>query len=203
MSSRKELVGALRALIRVIETSDKLNDVRSGVVFGNARAVVQSATQGSITELAWTPFQRSAAMPIRTQQIAMMRRFRPEMTDEQIVGLLEHERNRYELWANSRYQVAVYRHGDMVHLSIKRIDNMTLRDWRDLQRIKDELVGPENEAVELFPARSRMVDTANQFHLWCLADPEMRIPVGFAERLVDDGPGEGGAAQRPFEGDQS
>jgi hypothetical protein len=37
-----------------------------------------------------------------------------------------------------------------------------VHDWRDLQRIKNQLVGPECEAVELYPAESRKVDTANQ-----------------------------------------
>ena len=88
----------------------------------------------------------------------------------------------------------------MIHLSIKRNDRQPIHDWRDLQRIKNELVGPEFEAVELYPAESRMVDGANQFHLWVIIDPAVRFPFGFAERLVSENPGEG-AVQRPFEPD--
>lgn len=107
-----------------------------------------------------------------------------------------------ELWANSRYVVAVRRQaagpfGPMVHLSVRRLDRAPARDWRDLQRIKDELVGPEAEGVELFPAESRLVDTANQYHLYCF--PSYRFPFGADDgRLVGDSP-TGGAAQRPFE----
>ena len=79
-----------------------------------------------------------------------------------------------ECWINSRYMVYVYRGKqvpqelveDMIWLSIKRLDKEPIHDWRDLQRIKNELVGEENEAVELYPKESRMVDQANQFHLW-------------------------------------
>jgi hypothetical protein len=74
-----------------------------------------------------------------------------------------------------------------VHLSIKRRDKLPVHDWRDLQRIKTELLGPECEAVELYPAESRVVDTANQYHLWGMADPAFRFPIGWNEgRCLDD-----------------
>lgn len=69
-------------------------------------------------------------------------------------------------------------------LSICRIDRKTVRDWRDLQRIKNELVGEECEAVEIYPAESRLVDTSNQFHLWVMSDSRFRFPWGFDERMV-------------------
>src|SRR5438128_2320005 len=61
-----------------------------------------------------------------------------------------------EVFLNSRYQVhrrrIRARHGgpDLIHLSFKRRDQATLIPWRDKQRLKNELVGPECEAVELF-----------------------------------------------------
>lgn len=84
---------------------------------------------------------------------------------------------------------------EMIVLSIRRLDRAPHHDWRDFQRIKNELVGKEYEAVELYPAESRLVDTANQYWLFCLQDPEMRFPFGFAERLVND-ESVGGAIQR-------
>jgi hypothetical protein len=89
------------------------------------------------------------------------------------------------------------------HLSIKRVDGATVRDWRHLQRLKNILCGPEREAVEIFPAESRLVDTANQFHLWVLPEGQ-RVPFGYERRLVSDGdvaPVMGGT-QRPFEAGQ-
>lgn len=104
---------------------------------------------------------------------------------------------------NSRYQVSIYGRGGgafglgpIVHLSIKTLDRSPRHDWRDLQRIKNELVGPESEAVEMFPAESRLVDMANQYHLWCFP-PGAVLPFGFSQRLVGDGDSNG-AKQRPW-----
>jgi len=109
-----------------------------------------------------------------------------------------------ETHANRIYQVRIRRREGIVWLSIKRHDQEPARDWRDLQRIKNELVGPEHEAVELFPAESRKTDGANQTHLWVLADPKARWPFGFEERLVTSDPATVGfadAKQRPFDPD--
>lgn len=75
------------------------------------------------------------------------------------------------------------------HLSIKRRDKRVIRDWRHLQRIKAELIDPEAEAVELYPADSRVVDEANQFHLYVFLGPEgrsWRFPFGSLNRRVQD-----------------
>jgi hypothetical protein len=106
------------------------------------------------------------------------------------------------IYLNNLYQVSAKLWAfegwfDMVHLSIKRRDKGPIRDWRDMQRIKNELVGPEHEAVELYPAESRLVDTANQYHLWVLKDAAVRFPFGFQERFVCN-VSEMGARQRPF-----
>lgn len=84
----------------------------------------------------------------------------------------------------------------MIWLSIRRQDRAAIRDWRHFQQIKNELVGAECEAVEMYPAESRLVDTANQYHLWCLTDPEARWPFGFDQRLVTDAAHGSGAKQR-------
>jgi hypothetical protein len=55
----------------------------------------------------------------------------------------------------------------MIHLSIRTQDRTPARSWRDFQRIKNQLAGPEYEGLEIYPAESRKVDTANQYHLWC------------------------------------
>lgn len=75
---------------------------------------------------------------------------------------------------------------EVTWLSIKRRDKEWIHDWRDLQRIKNEICGEEREAFEIYPAESRMNDTANQYHLWVLA-PGMLMPVGYTDRSVIDG----------------
>jgi hypothetical protein len=105
---------------------------------------------------------------------------------------------------NDVYQVTLRRimnekFGEMFHLSIKRRDKEPIHDWRDLQEIKNKIIGPECEAIEIYPAESRKVDTANQYHLWAFPDG-VRIPIGFNERLVlDPSPGSN-SKQRPFNG---
>lgn len=82
-------------------------------------------------------------------------------------------------------------------LSIKTRDKAPVHDWRDFQRIKNELIGPEAEGVELYPAESRLVDTSNQYHLWVF-DPPFRFPFGYMDRFIVKESGNG-AVQRPFE----
>ncbi len=74
--------------------------------------------------------------------------------------------------------------GDVAWLSIKRRDRDVIRDWRELQAIKNAIVGPEHEGFELYPAESRLCDTANQFHLFVFMQTTVRMPVGFAVREV-------------------
>jgi hypothetical protein len=105
-----------------------------------------------------------------------------------------------ETWMNDKYVVFVERSEDGVGvwLSMRRVDREPMTDWRDKQQIKNQLIGPECEAVELFPAESRLVDTANQFHLWGYADPSFSFPLGFDYRAVGSEEA-GGSKQRPIE----
>jgi len=89
-------------------------------------------------------------------------------------------------FANSRYQVLVKFERapgwpPLAHLSIKAHDKRCVRDWRDMQRIKNEIVGPEAEGLELYPAESRLMDEANQFHIYC-AHPVVKFPFGQQDR---------------------
>lgn len=86
------------------------------------------------------------------------------------------------------------------HLSIKRHDRGVIMDWRDLQAIKTTICGAEAEAVQLFPAESRVVDTSNQYHLFAFmkmgGKKLPRFPVGWSTGARTDEPG-GAAVQRP------
>lgn len=110
-----------------------------------------------------------------------------------------------EIWVNDEYQVNLaYCEPSgpdappMVHLSIKRRDKGPVRDWRDFQEIKNQLVGPNCEGVELFPAEDRLVDTANQYHLWVIADPDYRFPFGFSHGREVSSKSSHGSVQRPL-----
>ncbi len=105
---------------------------------------------------------------------------------------------RGQVYLNDKYQVIRNEIGNgMVHLSIKLINKSHEHDWREYQQIKNELIGEECEAMEIYPAESRLVDAANQFHIWGWLDSTYRIPVGFQERLVLER-SIAGSHQRPF-----
>jgi hypothetical protein len=105
-----------------------------------------------------------------------------------------------KVYLNDKYQVLVKEiSGNWVRLSIKRLDREPIHDWRDLQKIKSELVGPECEGVELYPAESRLVDQANQYWLHCCTDPTWRFPFGFNDGRLVSATSIGKSKQRPFE----
>jgi len=90
-----------------------------------------------------------------------------------------------EYYQNDKYLVAVRTADDITHLSIRRLDRGHAKDWREFQQIKNELLGEEVEAIELYPMQSRVVDAANQFHLWALPKGEM-FPIGYHKGFQSD-----------------
>jgi hypothetical protein len=118
---------------------------------------------------------------------------------------------RDKMYLSEHYQVAIDKEpshgfkGTLIwHLSIKRLDKMPVMDWRDLQAIKSQLCGDEAEAIQLFPAESRKVDTSNQYHLWVFmrsgTQSLPRLPVGWTTSMVLDEAATGKAKQRPMDG---
>ena len=106
------------------------------------------------------------------------------------------ESKKQEIWINDKYQVNILRGKDCdqyVHikeykgkcdyLSIKTLEKEPIHDWRDLQQIKNELCGEDREALEIYPSEHRLVDTANQYHLWVIPK-DAQIPFGFTHREV-------------------
>lgn len=144
----------------------------------------------------WTPFQEVEPESLIARQSEMKEYDAVVMT-----GI--------RMFVNNRYQVLVCgvntAVGPLIQLSICNLDSTARHDWRDFQRIKNELLGPEIEGVELYPAESRLVDISNQFYMYCL--PPMMIdgrmvnkrwPFGFQERLVSDQSYRGANRQRPW-----
>jgi hypothetical protein len=125
------------------------------------------------------PFQQ-ATMPSYTIK-ELMEKF--DITVRQATAYLMYRADS-QTFMNDTYQVVAQDKGDHWHLSIKRNDKECIHDWRDLQEIKNMICGPECEGLELYPAESRRVDSANQYHLWVLKRGQ--IPFGFQERLVLD-----------------
>ena len=123
-----------------------------------------------------------------------------------------------KIYRNSRYQVAVYPPAPCsvenfpayVHLCFKHIANIAITDFRDFQRIKNELIHPSAYAFQVYPPEENLVDGANQYHLWVLVPgcyPEIPeddgdwpcMPYGFfsGRHVTDEAPQ--GGRQRTFE----
>lgn len=144
----------------------------------------------------WTPFEEVKETFLPQHTVDVVKKRFGFTTIEQVEEWLREQAGKP--YMNNKYMVHVRMctpndpdFPPMMHLSIKRLDKEPIHDWRDLQRIKNEIAGPESEAVEIYPAESRLVDTANQYHLWCFP-PGMKIPFGFDEgRTVSGDTGDG------------
>lgn len=114
----------------------------------------------------------------------LKRPWTPLLVGEQVGGGM--------IYHNSRYQVYLQRFSsqdggpDAIYLFFQRIDQNQLIPYRDKMRVKDELVHPECEAIELFPARSRVSSLISGCALWIIDDPVYRFPFGFSRRVVTD-----------------
>ena len=49
--------------------------------------------------------------------------------------------------------------------------------WAEKQQIKDELFGENRVAVEVYPPKDRLIDTADVYHLWVF-EKNFRLPFG-------------------------
>lgn len=200
MPSFREVAGMLRAFVRAIDTGQPPS--KSGTLMLSARSMLRDLDQHKATEMPWTEFEQARAMPPTAERIQATAQAvgvsieKAKAIIEEAAGVAD----KATMWVNSRYQVIKTTDMDsgLVWLTIKRLDQQPIRSWRDLQRIKNALVGPECEGMELFPATSRCVDMANQYHLWAMPDPSFRFPLGFAERMVTDDIG-AGEMQEPLE----
>jgi hypothetical protein len=152
----------------------------------------------------WTPLQKASALPKTADQLRVMAEEASRSAGREVTPAeIEAEYMNADLWMNDVYQVDRRdcgpdpAEGRMIWLSIKRIDKEPIHDWRDLQRIKSELCGDESEGFELYPAESRVVDTANQYHLWVFTKAKIEVGWQRGERMTPEQADRVGAKQRP------
>lgn len=150
------------------------------------------------------PLVRVAKKDLHTPKplIEEVRKAYPLLTEAGAQELLDRMSHQCEYWVNDIYQVQVLRNDNikMAWINIRRRDGQAvLRDWRHFQAIKNQLIGNECEAVELYPAESRKQDTANRYHLYASTDPAFRFPFGEQKRNVrdDENTAAPGLRQRP------
>lgn len=61
------------------------------------------------------------------------------------------------------------------HMKVKRSDGKSGISWDILQQLKNEYLGPDVMAVEIFPPEHEVVNDLNMRHLWEI--PLGQIPV--------------------------
>ncbi len=130
------------------------------------------------------------------------------MTRKQAKAILK-ETNPDAMFVNELYVVSVFKNekngfsGDVQvwHLSIRRQDREACHDWRHFQQIKNDICGPQYEGLELYPAERRVLDAANQYHLYVIMNDGAEVPVGYRDidnSGQDDKHNIGKSKQRPF-----
>ncbi len=89
-----------------------------------------------------------------------------------------HHTGMREEWVSKYYQVLVRRKpgrgAQCISLMITNADQSARRDWREFQRIKNEIVGEDWVGYEIYPPESKAVDPSNAFFLWCY--PKAMLP---------------------------
>ena len=89
-----------------------------------------------------------------------------------------------DIYANNLYKCLLRNNQPgITWLSVKRNDSAAIHNWQHLQQIKNDICGEEREAIELYPAMSRIVDAENQYHIWVLPAGHI-IDMGFKNSLV-------------------
>lgn len=154
----------------------------------------------------WTPFHQEGFGPMPSEAEIEVAAKRARVTPAEMRKVYEDIRRHDILFVNSRYQVNVRKFPpredfpEVISLSIKRLDKSRVgpERYRDFLRIKNEIVGPEYEGFELYPAMERNVDTANQYYMWVFTNPTYRVPVGFMENRMTDH-SLGNSVNEPFE----
>lgn len=86
--------------------------------------------------------------------------------------------------------------GPFAVISITALDETSRHDWREFMDIKNYLVGPTWEAVEIYPTEANRVDPSNRFYLWAFPGGTLTFGLPVGRRVW--APKDGMPPQRPF-----
>lgn len=72
-----------------------------------------------------------------------------------------------EAWiVNNKFKVLIAITGSIKHLRIRRLDDLPITEYLIFQEIKNEFLGKEAVAVQVFPKASDYIDNTNTYHLF-------------------------------------
>ena len=111
----------------------------------------------------------------------------------------------YDIYENDAYYCSVRRfakgfflkNSPYIILGITATDETARHDWRDFQRIKNDIAGREWEGIELYPAESRLKDPSNRFYLWCVPKGVLKFGLPGGRHVLTSSNAD--APQRPFD----
>lgn len=69
------------------------------------------------------------------------------------------------------------KYGRIAHLWVKR-HNGKPTTWKEMQQIKNELIGEDKLGIEVFPPSEKVIDQAPMYHVWVFENLEMGITDG-------------------------
>jgi len=136
----------------------------------------------------WQPLTKvpSEAFPVEDPKVVAVVMKNYGMTEADARTWLREDHEKATYYLNDLYKVQVSPYAPdnaFLHINISRRDGGMFKDWRHFQQIKNEVAGEEREAVELYPAESRKVDTSNKWHLFVFPEGQ-RINLGWPKRDV-------------------
>lgn len=88
-----------------------------------------------------------------------------------------------EAYINNRYTITVYdghatTHGPAKRVMIQNHANEPIANhWSEVNKIKNELFGPDVVAVEYYPSASELIDAFNIYWIWIYPANVLPIPV--------------------------
>jgi len=83
--------------------------------------------------------------------------------------------NKYTVMINDNAKTTV---GPAIRAMVQNhFDLPILNHWSELQRIKNEIFGPETTAVEYYPAESELVNQHNIYWLWIFPSGHLPKPI--------------------------
>lgn len=150
-------------------------------------AIHQSDAQGGgaapVNDPPMAPFRRVKTEVPTWRELMTVGGYSEQRAKEEVKNLEKHH-----IWANNIYQVNIG-YADpkdtggvgFAHVIIRRLDRRPVHSWSHFQAIKNELIGPECEAVEMYPAERHLIDAKDHYHLWAFTSPEQSFGIGFLQ----------------------
>ncbi len=71
-----------------------------------------------------------------------------------------------KIWDDGTYIIMYDRISGYEHLRIRRKDDKPIHSYMDIQRIKNDLLGKDIVAIEIYPKQKNFVNGSNTYHLW-------------------------------------